>query len=150
MLDEQLRRFERHGERFTVALIDLDHFKRINDQHGHRMGDEALKAFAQAATASLRESDALARWGGEEFLVVMPHTSAHKATLALQRLRQVLSETTIGSPEAGVRLGFSAGVATHEVATPLTLTLERADRALYEAKEAGRGRDVRAPSLRAF
>ncbi|WP_290867718.1 GGDEF domain-containing protein [Aquabacterium sp.] len=149
LLDEQLRRFERHGEHFALALIDLDHFKRINDQHGHRTGDDALKAFAQAATTCLRETDTVARWGGEEFLVLMPHTGAHKATTALQRLRSMLSETTVGATEAGIRLGFSSGVAVHEVATPLTQTLERADRALYQAKEAGRGRDVRAPSLRA-
>ncbi len=136
---------ERYGERFTIVLVDLDHFKRINDQYGHRVGDEALVGFAVATTLVLRDSDTAGRWGGEEFLFVLPNTSPHKADIALQRLRTALdrAQVTAGAPD--LRVKFSAGIAQHEPGQPLSRTLERADSALYAAKQAGRERNTIAP-----
>lgn len=144
-LQECVRRFERYGERVTVVLIDLDHFKRINDQHGHRVGDEALVAFAAAATMVLRESDTAGRWGGEEFLFVLPNTSPRKADIAMQRLREALGRAQFSSAAPALRVAFSAGIALHEAGSPIHRTVDRADHALYDAKGQGRGCNVIAP-----
>lgn len=141
-LEESIKRFERYGERFTIVLIDLDHFKRVNDQHGHKVGDQALTAFASAASMVLRDTDVIARWGGEEFIFLLPNTSAHKAQVALTRLRQTLASCTVSPDVPQLRVRFSSGVAVHERAAALNHTLERADRALYQAKSEGRDRDV--------
>lgn len=141
-LVDSMKRYERYGERFTLVLIDLDHFKRINDQHGHRIGDEALMSFAAAATLALRESDTVGRWGGEEFLFILPNTSPTKALVALDRLRTALQHCSISAKVPSLRVAFSAGVAQHDVAVQVHRTLERADRALYEAKRAGRDRSI--------
>lgn len=143
---ESAKRHERYGERFTVALVDLDHFKRINDVHGHRVGDEALMAFASAATLALRESDVVGRWGGEEFLFILSNTSPTKALVALERLRVALQDCSVSSRVPELRAAFSAGVAQHDVAAPVQRTLERADQALYQAKAAGRNRCLVSPS----
>ena len=143
-LVDSAKRHERYGERFTIVLVDLDHFKRINDVHGHRVGDEALMAFASAATLALRESDTVGRWGGEEFLFILPNTSPTKALVALDRLRAALQHCSISSRVPGLRVAFSAGVAQHDLAAPVHRTLERADQALYQAKRGGRDRVVAA------
>lgn len=145
-LIDSAKRHERYGERFTVVLVDLDHFKRINDVHGHRVGDEALMAFASAAILALRESDTVGRWGGEEFLFILPNTSPTKALVALDRLRAALQHCGISSRVPGLRVAFSAGVAQHDLAAPVHRTLERADHALYQAKTAGRNRSLVSPS----
>ncbi len=145
-LVDSAKRHERYGERFTVVLVDLDHFKRINDVHGHRVGDEALMAFASAAILALRESDTVGRWGGEEFLFILPNTSPTKALVALDRLRAALQHCSISSRVPGLRVAFSAGVAQHDLAAPVHRTLERADQALYQAKTAGRNRSLVSPS----
>ena len=145
-LVDSAKRHERYGERFTVVLVDLDHFKRINDVHGHRVGDEALMAFASAATLALRESDTVGRWGGEEFLFILPNTSPTKALVALDRLRAALQHCSISSRVPGLRVAFSAGIAQHDLAAPVHRTLERADQALYQAKTAGRNRSLVSPS----
>ena len=136
------QRFQRYGERFTVALIDLDHFKRINDEHGHVVGDQALMAFASAASMVLRDTDTLARWGGEEFLFLMPITSPQKATIALDRVRDALASVTVSQVAPQLRLRFSAGLALCLGQEGTDATLERADQALYQAKSAGRHRSV--------
>lgn len=136
------QRFQRYGERFTVALIDLDHFKRINDEHGHVVGDQALMAFASAASMVLRDTDTLARWGGEEFLFLMPNTSPQKATIALDRVRDALASVTVSQVAPQLRLRFSAGLALCLGQEGTDATLERADQALYQAKSAGRHRSV--------
>jgi diguanylate cyclase (GGDEF)-like protein len=144
-LEDAVKRFERYGERFTIVLIDLDHFKRVNDQYGHKVGDQALMAFANASGIVLRETDIIARWGGEEFIFLLPNTNADKALIALARLRHTLATCAVSSDVPSLRVKFSAGVAVHETIAPLNGTLERADEALYKAKSEGRDRDVTAP-----
>lgn len=144
-LEDSVKRFERYGERFTIVLIDLDHFKRVNDQYGHKVGDQALTAFASAAGMVLRDTDTIARWGGEEFIFLLPNTSAHKAVVALERLRMTLANCSVSENVPSLRVKFSSGIAVHENVAALNHTLERADRALYQAKNEGRDRDITAP-----
>jgi diguanylate cyclase (GGDEF)-like protein len=144
-LDNCVMRFDRYGERFTVVLIDLDHFKQINDKHGHRVGDESLSAFAKAALTVLRDTDTIARWGGEEFLIQLPNTSREKTLVALERLRTAMLDCVLSTSAPTLRVTFSAGVAVHDCVTTLSQTLERADGALYEAKHNGRNQFVTAP-----
>jgi diguanylate cyclase (GGDEF)-like protein len=86
---------ERSGARFCVCIADLDHFKHINDAHGHGVGDEVLCKFADIARTSLRESDLLARWGGEEFLFLLPDTGADQASVSIERVRASLAAQVI-------------------------------------------------------
>jgi diguanylate cyclase (GGDEF)-like protein len=140
LLDASVDRLERYGERFSVALIDLDHFKRINDTHGHRVGDEVLISFSRIASAVLRETDVLARWGGEEFIMLFPSSSSPQAMAPLWRLQSQLRQAVVSSSRPELRVTFSAGVAIHVANASLGQTLERADTALYEAKRLGRDR----------
>lgn len=147
-LENCVMRFDRYGERFTIALVDLDHFKQINDRHGHRVGDESLQAFATAALGVLRDTDTIGRWGGEEFLILMPNTSQEKTQVALERLRTAMAGTTLTASAPELRVTFSVGVAVHESVAALNHSIERADQALYLAKTTGRDRVVIAPAAK--
>jgi diguanylate cyclase (GGDEF)-like protein len=103
-------------------------------------------AFANAAGMVLRDTDIIARWGGEEFIFLLPNTTAHKALIALGRLRQTLADCSVSADVPLLRVKFSAGVAVHDSVMALNHTLERADRALYQAKKDGRDQDVTAPA----
>jgi diguanylate cyclase (GGDEF)-like protein len=144
----------RSAPAFAVALLDIDHFKALNDRLGHRAGDEALRTFARAAQGVLRrtapdetgrEADVLARWGGEEFLVLLPGADAPAACAPLERLRSRLQALCAVRAEPALRLTFSAGIAQHQPGQTLSALLEQADRALFEAKAAGRDRLACAP-----
>jgi diguanylate cyclase (GGDEF)-like protein len=125
----------------TVALIDLDHFKTINDRCGHAAGDQVLKDFAQACLATVRHADVLGRWGGEEFLLVMPGASLDTAMIALERLRGLASGIKLPATGAGMRVCLSAGLATVEPRVKsLDDLIASADAALYHAKRDGRDR----------
>jgi diguanylate cyclase (GGDEF)-like protein len=136
----------RNEQPLSLAILDLDHFKGINDQHGHSLGDRALCELAALLTRSMRRTDLVARYGGEEFVVLMPGTNADAALMRIEVLRQEIADSPIelGSGEP-LRLSFSAGVAgTSEDREPVTpkALLTRADRRLLTAKRAGRGRCV--------
>jgi diguanylate cyclase (GGDEF)-like protein len=125
----------------TLALIDLDHFKAINDRCGHAVGDHVLKEFARVGRELLRSSDIFGRWGGEEFLVVLPNTTLDAALVIIERLRLAALAVQLPSSGAGLRVSISAGVASYEEGVKtLDHLVAEADAALYEAKE--RGRDV--------
>jgi diguanylate cyclase (GGDEF)-like protein len=104
----------RMHQNLSVAIIDLDHFKRVNDTLGHGVGDEVLRGFARQAEGILRETDVLARWGGEEFLLMMPNTSAEQGLLPLLRLRQALAKTAVAAGAPELRVSFSAGLTTYQ------------------------------------
>ncbi len=129
----------RSGHAFCLAVVDLDHFKRINDAHGHPVGDRVLRAFAREALATIRGSDVLGRWGGEEFLLMLPNTRAGLAKLGLERLR-LRAEALRVDVDAANPLSFtlSAGLVEHLAGEPVADTIARADRALYLAKQQGR------------
>lgn len=142
LLEQECARQDRHGGAFSVAIIDLDFFKRINDTYGHQAGDHVLKGLAEAASGVLRNVDVVARWGGEEFLVLFPATPASPAGIGLQRLRSHLQSAPILLDHPGLHVNFSAGLAEHLTEESIDALLERADRALYQAKGQGRGQDV--------
>lgn len=142
LLDEEVRRLRRTGQAFCVALIDLDHFKQINDRHGHAVGDAALQTFALVAQTELAAIDTLARWGGEEFLLLMPETELPEATQRMSVLQQRVQEHDWSSLAPGLSLSFSAGLCEPDRQASVHLTLEQADRALYQAKAQGRARTV--------
>ncbi|HEU4781147.1 MAG TPA: GGDEF domain-containing protein [Steroidobacteraceae bacterium] len=127
------------GIPLTVAVIDLDHFKSINDRFGHAGGDKVLQEFARVCRESLRDSDVLGRWGGEEFLIVMPGATLDVALIALERLRELSLRIEIPSMGKGLQVGLSAGLAAYEAnVKALDELIARADAALYKAKHEGR------------
>ena len=142
LLQEHATRRARGGPRFFVCIIDLDHFKNINDTHGHAAGDTVLRAFANQAQLVLRGTDMIGRWGGEEFLLLLPETPPGDPTLGVARLRASLEEMAASPALFDVRVRFSAGFARYEEGEPIDQAIERADRALYAAKSAGRNRSV--------
>lgn len=140
LLDDETVRAQRSKAPCTIALIDLDWFKRINDKFGHPTGDEVLRTFAITMFANIRSIDKFGRYGGEEFLLVLPDTPHDKAMQMLDRLRMIVQSLDWSAFSDGLTVTISAGVATldpHD--TPDTL-LARADSALYAAKERGRNR----------
>lgn len=143
LLEQELLRSQRNPHAFCVALLDLDHFKRVNDQYGHAAGDTVLRAFAQTAQAALRGTDVIARWGGEEFLALLPDTAMPPALAGMERLRQQVAalRTDVGQ-DTPVVVTVSIGLTGHRHGDTLTQTLERADQLLYRAKAEGRNRTV--------
>ena len=139
-LMEETERRDRTGEALCVAVIDLDHFKRINDTHGHAAGDVVLQQFAQQAQSCVRRGDLLARWGGEEFLLLLPRTGHVAAEIVLERMRVGSSLAPPGDPGAADTVTFSAGVAESPAGEGIELAIERADKAMYRAKREGRDR----------
>jgi diguanylate cyclase (GGDEF)-like protein len=124
----------------AVALIDLDHFKRINDVHGHAGGDRVLRGFAHRVESELRGADVMARWGGEEFLLMLPDTTIEAAQQCLERLRECLRVAPFDEVAPGLQLTFSAGVTGCLGHGDIESAIERADQAMYRAKRAGRDR----------
>jgi diguanylate cyclase (GGDEF)-like protein len=123
----------------TIALIDLDHFKGINDNYGHRVGDYVLKEFARLSVSVLRASDTLGRWGGEEFLLILPDTDLDCAVATMHRMRSVTAAMQLPDMARGLQVSFSAGLATRtQAAQSLDEVIAAADVALYEAKNGGR------------
>lgn len=149
-LEQELAAAERDQASLAIIMIDVDHFKRFNDAHGHPGGDEALKAFARAVRSSVRSSDVIARYGGEEFVVCARHTSMEDAVSLAEKIRIAVEQTVVElGPGRFARMTASFGVASTADRRLDRLSLLRtADEALYEAKEAGRNRVVAARSAR--
>lgn len=143
VLEAEMGLAHRQGHELCVAMIDLDHFKRVNDVHGHRMGDEVLRRFAELLKREGRQVDRAGRWGGEEFLLLMPHATLPQARLALERIRKRLSDLPMREHDT-LRVTLSAGVAQWLPGEGLDHWLERADLAMYDAKHSGRNRVVTA------
>ncbi len=135
----------RSGQTLTLALLDLDDFRHINAAHGHLGGDAALCHVVALARATLRASDAIARFGGEEFVLLLPETSFLEATATLERLRDRLAHKPLVYEGRGILVTFSAGVARWQAGESQDELLTRADRAMYQAKQAGKNRVVAAP-----
>lgn len=138
--EAELERFRRSGRPFSIVLADIDHFKSVNDRFGHATGDEALRAVAEAIRRNLRAQDVVARWGGEEFIFLLPETGEAGATRAADFVREQVAASPIELAGEPLPLTLSAGVAEHRAERTLDATLAAADRALYRAKEAGRNR----------
>jgi diguanylate cyclase len=142
LMEQELRRCVRSGHTFCLAVIDIDHFKQVNDLHGHGVGDEVLRQLAHEMQGQLRLSDVLARWGGEEFVAMLSDSRAALARGGIERLRDHVMHTTCHIDGLALTVTVSAGLAEHRAGESVAQTLERADHALYEAKAQGRNRLV--------
>jgi diguanylate cyclase (GGDEF)-like protein len=142
IMDLHIKRFERSGRSFAVAVLDIDHFKAVNDTHGHQVGDEVLRAFARQGLGAIRETDLLARWGGEEFLVLFAESSAASAFAALERLRCSLGAVEVSHSAKDMRVTFSGGAVDYRRGQSIEEVVACADAAMYAAKAAGRNRTI--------
>jgi diguanylate cyclase (GGDEF)-like protein len=124
-----------------IALLDIDFFKQVNDRHGHATGDAVLRCFSAAARASLRANDVLARWGGEEFLLLLPDAAPEDARAVLERMAERVQAMAVPGLDGG-RISFSAGLAARRAGEASADVISRADGALYQAKQTGRNRIV--------
>lgn len=143
LAEQELRRARRDGTPLAICMVDVDHFKRLNDRYGHAVGDEVLRQVADGCRSVLRECDVLGRYGGEEFVIALPLTDLATAACVAERLRQRIS--TLALPQLGPETPLSVTVGVGELAkseTRLDDALLRADRALYAGKAAGRNRVV--------
>ncbi|MBS1120579.1 MAG: Diguanylate cyclase/phosphodiesterase domain 1 [Deltaproteobacteria bacterium] len=142
VLRGELERARRYGRPLAVALLDVDHFKRVNDGHGHLVGDQVLRELAKRCGAALRTTDVLGRYGGEEFIVVFPETDSGAASVVAERMRRAVAEPPMQVGELALELTASIGIAALRPGEELVALLGRADAALYAAKQAGRDRVV--------
>jgi diguanylate cyclase (GGDEF)-like protein len=138
--DHEHRRARRSGHPLAAVMLDLDHFKRVNDRHGHGAGDDVLREAARRIKAAVREMDVAARYGGEEFAVLLPETDLQTARDVAERIRLALASAPIDTRQGPVAVTVSAGVATLDGRAGLGALLEAADAALYQAKAGGRNR----------
>jgi len=147
LLEIEIARSARYQKQFSIIMIDIDHFKRINDEHGHLAGNDALVAFARVLNGNVRNIDAVGRYGGDEFIIVLPESDLRQASIVIERIRNNLERTKISSPhlekEKEFTLQFSAGIAAFpRNAKDLKELLWVVDNALHQAKEQGKNRSV--------
>ena len=145
VLDKEWQRLQRRHRPTTMIMMDLDHFKHVNDKLGHQVGDEVLKQFSVLADTYLRDADVVSRWGGEEFLVLCPDTTCEQAMVGLNRLRDQMHTQPFLAQHPDLKVTFSAGLAMVQPSESMTNVIDRADRALYAAKRSGRDRFVQSP-----
>ena len=138
LMARELNRAERYGTTFSFLILDIDHFKRINDTYGHPVGDEAIKAMAGAASKHLRPTDVIGRFGGEEFVVLLPHTDEPGAIIAAERIREAVAQVMVEAGDKVVTFTVSIGATTYARKVKAEQILECADQALYAAKQGGR------------
>jgi diguanylate cyclase (GGDEF)-like protein len=138
LLLEESRRAVRSQSNFCVAVLDIDHFKKVNDAHGHLIGDAVLHEFAQLLESLRRATDSVARYGGEEFTLLLVDAKITTATVALERIRSQVMQHDWEAIAPGLRLTLSAGIAAWRPGETLSQVMNRADGALYEAKNSGR------------
>jgi len=137
-LDKVFAELKRHHENFVVVLADIDHFKSINDRFGHPAGDEVLRRFSSVIKQQLREVDTVARFGGEEFLIMLPKTKELEAKAIIQRLCEMVAEQSFEFDQKTINVTASFGLAYYKVGDTVEKLIERADMALYHAKNSGR------------
>lgn len=135
---EALYNAERYGQGFSLIMLDLDHFKRINDRYGHQAGDETLKWFSKQASTGLRDSDVFARYGGEEFVLLLPGTDIQGALTVAQRIQNNLLQTPMIYKTKNLEVTTSIGATTHYLGVTADQMLALADDALYQSKAKGR------------
>jgi len=135
MLDFEMQRVQTEVKDFSIILLDVDHFKRVNDTYGHDVGDLVLQWMAQTMQSTLRVQDIVSRWGGEEFLVLLPDTSLEEAMEIADRLRMTIKSTPVADAPVPINITFSGGVANSQTNRDVDLLCKVADKALYIAKE---------------
>lgn len=141
ILADEFDRASRYGRELSLLVMDIDHFKQVNDTYGHVAGDQILIEFAQEISKQLRGVDLLARYGGEEFVVILPETSMEMALLIAERIRKSIEEQQYQANDDIIRITTSAGVCSYpDQANTAEELIHHADSALYEAKQTGRNR----------
>ncbi len=138
-------RSRRHDLAFSVLMLDIDHFKRVNDTYGHPVGDLAIKALADICTKALRPHDILARYGGEEFVLTLPQTDTDGARIVAERIRAMTEQLALATDQGTIRFTVSIGVTTYRRGKDFEQVIGRADQALYRAKQNGRNQVVDLP-----
>lgn len=136
----EFKKSDRHGTPVSIIMADVDHFKSINDDHGHEEGDAVLLRISRFIKRMTRDSDSICRWGGEEFLVLMPHTDLHRAMFLAERMRSHINQELHATGKAEIQISLTLGVAERQFGECLEMAVQRADKALYEGKSAGRNR----------
>lgn len=144
----EIARYRRNGESLSVALLDIDNFKSLNDQHGHAAGDTALKHLAGVVKRTVRPTDIVTRMGGEEFVVILPNTNLEEAVTTMSRLQRALTKEYFLGNNQKLLITFSAGVALFQEEDDVTSILLRADQAMYLAKKSGKNRVMTEIDLR--
>jgi len=148
---QEVARARRNGHALTLALVDLDHFKDINDEVGHRGGDQVLKFFSQLLRVNLREEDILCRIGGDEFAIILPETTPDRAVVYFERVKKKLDQIELSiDGRARLSLSFSCGLAAFKPEYLPEDLIEEADHSLYSAKARGRNRVVAASASAAL
>ena len=143
LFEYEITRARRYKHNFAVVVVDADHFKRINDTHGHAAGDAVLMVLAKTLQQNLRDSDLVVRFGGEEFVLLLVETGAEAARAKAETLRQAVSRLVVGAPQHTIQFTISAGIAVYpDDGTVAHVLLSRADQRLMQAKQAGRNRVV--------
>jgi diguanylate cyclase (GGDEF)-like protein len=138
LLARELQRAERYKTCIALLMLDIDHFKHINDTYGHPAGDAAIKAMTGAATRHLRPTDVIGRFGGEEFVVLLPHTEEPGAIAVAERIRAAVAALSVPAGDHSVHFTVSIGIASHTSRATVSQLLECVDKALYAAKAGGR------------
>jgi diguanylate cyclase len=137
-LEERMGAWNRRRDVFSLLLIDVDHFKKLNDRYGHLAGDQVLATIGRALHGAIRREDAVARFGGEEFAILLPSTPLEQAIQAAQKVREAVARVSINRNNQQIAVTVSGGLATIESNERVEALIQRADSALYAAKEAGR------------
>jgi diguanylate cyclase (GGDEF)-like protein len=138
LTEQEMARARRNGQPISILMVDIDHFKHINDQYGHALGDLVLKDIASLLRSTLREQDLLCRWGGEEFVMLLSDTDLDEALTVAERARQSIEQAIIEIQGASLHITVTIGVA--RVGDDLDQAVDAADQAMYEGKRAGRNR----------
>jgi len=133
-----MHRWQRYKHPLSLAVIDIDFFKKINDGYGHQTGDKVLKVVAHFVSKKLREIDFIARFGGEEFVLILPETTTEQSLILLNRIREKLANTPFKTGDEKITVTVSIGVAQFKEDDTGETVFARADEALYQAKESGR------------
>jgi diguanylate cyclase len=139
-LEERMSAWKRRQEVFSLLMLDVDHFKKLNDEHGHLAGDQVLAAIAKALRSAVRREDAVARYGGEEFAILLPNTLLEQAALVAEKVRSAVASTAVEQNHQNITVTVSGGLAVIEPDDTAESLIHRADAALYAAKAAGRNR----------
>ncbi len=140
LLDHEKNRTSRGGGIFCLAILDIDHFKNVNDTHGHLVGDEVLKAVAVKIKATMRNTEYCARYGGEEFLIVLTQTNIEGALIGVERVRKNIEKLPFPDVGSDFKITVSIGISEYKMREEIDVVIARADKALYLAKEGGRNR----------
>jgi diguanylate cyclase (GGDEF)-like protein len=140
LMAREQRRADRYNTIYSILMIDIDHFKRVNDTYGHQVGDQAIQAMADACKRIVRPTDIVARYGGEEFIVTLTHTDQTGSLKVAERLRESVAEIALPTEKGALSFTISIGLSTYVKKSAVEQIIGRADQALYRAKEGGRNR----------